>query len=77
MEKDNIKEQIDSKYLIEEKIGSGLSSKVFLVKEIISKKEYVAKVFKEKFQFLYYKEINILNKLKEKNNEYIIKFVNS
>ena len=73
----NNQEQIDSKYLIVEKVGAGFTSNVFLVKEIKTNEEYVAKVFKEKNKFLSDKEINILNILKQENNPYIVKIIDS
>ena len=48
MESITIEEQIDSKYLIEGKIGTGFTANAFLVKEKNSGLKYVAKVFKEK-----------------------------
>ena len=40
-------EQIDNKYLIQEKVGFGGQANVFLVKEKGNGKKYIAKVSKE------------------------------
>ena len=77
MESEKIEEQIDSKYLIEEKIGTGYSANAFLVKEKESNKEYVAKVFKENNTTLFDNEVNMLNTLKGHNNPYIVNILTS
>ena len=71
-------ETIDSKYIIIDKKGSGLTANVFLVKEGNSDKIYAAKVLK-KTSNLFEKEIQILNELKIKgnNNPYIVNIVDS
>ena len=71
-------ETIDSKYIIIDKKGSGLTANVFLVKEGNSDKIYAAKVLKEPSN-LFEKEIQILNELKIKgnNNPYIVNIVDS
>ena len=73
----NSQEQIDSKYLIKEKVGTGFTSNIFLVKEIKTDDEYIAKVFKDQIKFLSDKEINILNILKKEDNPYIVKIIDS
>jgi len=78
-------EQIGSKYLIKEKLGRGLNANIFLVTEKEGNKAYIAKVFKEEededdeeqYQFLYDKEIEILNILKPYNNPYIVNIIDS
>ena len=77
MDVSNKQEQIDSKYLIKEKVGTGFTSNIFLVKEMKTNDEYIAKVFKDQIKFLSDKEINILNILKKENNPYIIKIIDS
>ena len=77
MEMSNSQEQIDSKYLIKEKVGTGFTSNIFLVKDIKTDDEYIAKVFKDQIKFLSDKEINILNILKKENNPYIVKIIDS
>ena len=74
---------IDDTYIISEKIGSGGTAKVFLVKEKDSEEVNVAKVLKEKnnddfSKECFINEINILNFLKRNiDNTYIVKFINS
>ena len=75
MENSEKEEQIDSKYLIKEKIGSGGQANVFLVTEKGNNKNYVAKVSKENDSMN--NEINILKNLKEYNNPYIINLIDS
>ena len=74
---------IDDTYIISEKIGSGGTAKVFLVKEKDSEEVNVAKVLKEKnnddfSKECFINEINILNFLKRNiDNTYIVKYINS
>ena len=77
MESITIEEQIDSKYLIEGKIGTGFTANAFLVKEKNSGLKYVAKVFKEKKKYLFENEVKILNILKQFNNPYIVNIIDS
>ena len=71
-----IQEEIDYKYKIEEKIGSGGEGNAFLVKEKETNIEYVAKVPKEDDESII-NEITFLNQLKVYNNPYIIRIINS
>ena len=75
MDNSEKEEQIDNKYLIKEKIGSGGQANVFLVTEKLNNKNYVAKVSKENDSMN--NEINILKNLKEYNNPYIINLIDS
>ena len=77
METSNIEEQIDSKYLIREIIGSGYSADVFLVLEKKTQRELVAKVFNEKNKSLCDQELKVIDILKKENNPYIVKIINS
>mgnify|MGYP002626989597 CR=1 FL=1 len=72
----DVQEEIDYKYKIEEKIGSGGEGNAFLVKEKETNIEYVAKVPKEDDESIV-NEITFLNELKKYNNPYIIKMINS
>ena len=71
--KSNGKERIGSDYIIQEKLGSGGQANVFLVTKIGGSKKYAAKVFKKDDDSIDI-EINILNKLKNKN-PYIINII--
>ena len=75
MDNSEKEEQIDNKYLIKEKIGSGGQANVFLVTEKGNNKNYVAKVSKENDSMN--NEINILKELKEYNNPYITNLIDS
>ena len=79
MEISKNEEQIDSKYIIKEKIGEGAKANNFLVLDKETNKEYAAKVFKEEetFKALCDNEIKILNILKKYNNQYIINIIDS
>ena len=71
---------INNKYIIIKKKDYGGTSVVFKVEEIIKEftKIYAAKVLKTNIKTkneLYEKEIKILNKLKEKNNPYIVNLI--
>ena len=79
MEMSKNEEQIDSRYIIKEKIGEGLKTNIFLVLDKETNKEYVAKVCKEgeKNKALFDNEIKILNILKKYKNPYIINIIDS
>ena len=76
MEKSNEQELIDDKYVIQEKIGFGGQANAFLVKDKKNDELYVAKVEKEYDKFID-TEIEILNKLKQYNNQSIINIIYS
>ena len=76
MDNSDKQEQIDNKYLIKEKIGSGGQANAFLVIEIDNNKQYVAKVNKEDNDSIN-NEIKILEELKQYNNPYITNLINS
>ena len=69
--------QIDLRYIIKEKIGSGGTANIFLVEEIETNREYVAKVLKNDNNNLYINEVYILNILRPYNSPYIINIINS
>ena len=79
MEMSKNEEQIDSRYIIKEKIGEGLKTNIFLVLDKKTNKEYVSKVVKEgeKNKALFNNEIKILNILKKYKNPYIINIIDS
>ena len=66
---------ISDKYIIIRKINEGLSSKIYLVKDKETQKEYVAKIFKNNINND--KEIEIYNRIKELNNIGILKLYSS
>ena len=74
MEKDC--ENIDKKYDIIEKKGSGASSVVFLVKDSTTKKIYAAKVLLKQ-DILFNNEVEMLNALKGVNSPYILNLINN
>ena len=76
MESQDIEESIGDKYILLEKKGKGGTSTVFLVKEPNTDKFYVGKILKEESNH-FDNEVNILNKLKEINNPYIINIIDS
>ena len=76
METSVIQGRIGQKYLIKEKIGVGTYGNVFLVEDSDTKKEYAAKILKNDAIPLN-EEIEILNKLKEFNNPYIVIIIDS
>ena len=55
---------IDKKYIRKKFISKGLTSKVYAVEEIKTKKIYAGKIYND--DCYYYNEVEILNKLKEK-----------
>ena len=70
------RETIGNKYIILEEKGQGLTSNVFLVKDLLTEKIYAAKVLKK--PLIYFdKEIEILNSLKKINNPYIVNLIES
>ena len=76
MESSQIQNRIGQKYKIKEKIGVGTYSNVFLVEDNENQREYAAKIMKHD-SLLLDEEIEILNKLKEYNNPYIINIIES
>ena len=77
MEEKVEQEEIASKYIIKEKIGSGGQANAFLVEEKETKNEYVAKVLKREEDISILNEIEILKELKKNNNPYIINIIDS
>ena len=73
---EDVWENIDKKYDIIEKKGSGASSVVYLVKDSTTKKAYAAKILKKQ-NIVFKNEVDILNALKEAQNPYILNLVNS
>ena len=73
---EDVWENIDKKYDIIEKKGSGASSVVYLVKDSTTKKTYAAKILKKQ-DIVFKNEVDILNALKEAQNPYILNLVNS
>ena len=69
-------EEIDSKYLIIEKIGSGGQANVFRVVKKGTNEEYAAKVFKYDTDSVT-KEINFLQEVKQYQCPYIINIIDS
>ena len=69
-----VEEKIDSKYIIQEKLGSGGQANVFLVTKKGDDKKYAAKVFKIDGVSIDI-EIKILDELKKYNNPYIINII--
>ena len=73
---EDVWENIDKKYDIIEKKGSGASSVVYLVKDSTTKKSYAAKIMK--IQSIFFKnEVDILDVLKKAQNPYILNLINS
>ena len=75
MENYEITEIIDSKYIIEEKIGSGGQANIFKVVKVGTNKRYAAKVFKKDTDSV--NEINMLKKVSEFKCPYIINSIKS
>ena len=69
-------EEIDSKYVILEKIGSGGQANIFRVVKNGTNEEYAAKVFK-KDSFYITNEINMLQEVKQYQCPYIINIIDS
>ena len=65
---------IDKKYVRKETKGEGYSSKVYMVEEIKTKKIYAAKIFNSHSD-LFYNEVEMLGKLKEKKLQNIINII--
>ena len=76
MEENEQQENIDSKYLILEKIGSGGQANVFRVVKIGTNEEYAAKVFKSDDDSIT-NEINMLQEVKQYQCPYIINIIAS
>ena len=74
MESSEIIEQIDGKYLIKEKIGSGGEANVFLVSKKGTNEEYAAKVPKNE-ENTSEQEISSLEQLKQYNCPYIVNLI--
>ena len=68
---EDVWENIDKKYDIIEKKGSGISSVVYLVEDSTTKKTYAAKILKKQ-DIVFKNEVDILNVLKEAQNPYIL-----
>ena len=78
MEENEQQENIDSKYLILEKIGSGGQANVFRVVKIGTNEEYAAKVFKDDSDSITItNEINMLQEVKQYQCPYIINIIAS
>ena len=73
---EDVCENIDKKYDIIEKKGSGATSIVFLVKDSTTKKIYAAKVMRKQNKN-YNIEVEILNDLKGINSPYIVNLINN
>jgi serine/threonine protein kinase len=76
---EDVCENIDKKYDIIEKKGSGATSIVYLVKDSTTKKIYAAKILKKQNICFNY-EIEMLNALKnaeKEENQYILNLVNN
>ena len=69
-------ENIDKKYEIIDKKGSGASSIVFLVKDSTTNKLYAAKVMKKQKEE-YDNEVEMLSAIKEINRPYILNMVDN
>ena len=69
-------EEIDSKYIIKEKIGSGGQANIFRVVKKGTNEEYAAKVFKEDSDYIT-NEINMLQEVKQYQCPYIINIIDS
>ena len=69
-------ENIDQKYEVIDKKGSGASSIVFLVKDSTTNKLYAAKVMKKQKEE-YDNEVEMLSAIKEINRPYILNMVDN
>ena len=76
MEDINNQGTIHSRYIIQEKKGSGKYSNVYLVKDSTNNTLYAAKVLKNPTP-TFQNEINILNKLNHVNSPYLIRKITS
>ena len=65
---------LDSKYLLEKELGSGLTSKVFKVLDVQTGVLKAAKIFESNATQVFFKEQNILKKISEINSPSNIKF---
>ena len=68
---------LNNRYIIEEKIGDGLTSEVYKVLDITSKEIKVAKIFDDNFFHIFSKEEKIFKKINDFNIESIIKLYDS
>jgi len=66
---------IDKKYIRKKFISKGLTSKVYTVEEIKTKKIYAGKIYND--DRYYYNEVEILNKLKEKQIPNIVNLIDN
>jgi len=73
---EDVWENIDKKYDIIKRKDKGATSKVYLVKDSTTKKEYAAKIL-IKQSICFNDEIEILNALKEAKNPYILNLIDS
>ena len=76
MEKTTNEETIDTKYVILDKKGSGLTANVFKVKDKETQTLYAAKVLK-KPSIYFEKELEVLKIIKPLNNPFIVNMVDS
>ena len=76
MEKATNEETIDSKYIILDKKGSGLTANVFKVRDKENQTLYAAKVLKKPSNY-FAKEIEVLKIIKPFNNPFIVNMVDS
>ena len=70
----------DTKYIIEDKKGSGGTSNAFLVTEKNKNSKYIIKILKieTKINLIYYaNEVRCMNILKQDNNPYILNIIDS
>ena len=68
---------LDSKYILEYKISTGFSSKVYKVKDSFSDKEYAAKIFKKNKVFLMKKEIKFNEIISKFQHPFFVKYISS
>lgn len=65
---------LDSKYILQKELGSGLTSKVFKVLDVQQGEIKAAKIFESNATQIFRKELNILNKISAINSPLNIKF---
>ena len=68
---------LDSKYILEYKMSTGFSSKVYKVKDSFTNKEYAAKIFKKNKVFLMEKEIQFNEIISEFQHPFFVKYISS
>ena len=73
---ENSSENVDNKYSILEKKGSGATSIVYLVRAPETEKTYAAKIMKQPTDY-FDREIEILNSLKNVNNPFMINLIDN